>query len=46
MGFLSKSMSPKSSSFQGADKEEFLAARGLRRGELIWLSALRSLAIW
>lgn len=46
MGFSSKSMSSKSSSFRGTDGEGFLVARGSRRGEFIWLSTLRSLAIW
>lgn len=46
MGFSSKSMSSRSSSFRGADGEEFSAARGSRGGELISLSVLHSLAIW
>lgn len=47
MGFSSKSMSSKSSSFRGgAGGDEFLAGRGSRRGELIWRSTSRSLVIW
>lgn len=46
MGFSSKSMSSKSSSFRGTGGEGLLAESGSRGGELIWPSALRSLAIW
>lgn len=46
MGFLSASMTSSSSSFCGAQGEEFLAGMSSWSEGLIWLSRLRSLAIW